>query len=412
MKKISVYYSGWDQDFHLADLAESGRDTLFEYTAEAKHRGLELSPFRFPLATTGTIQRSTRSSNALVGFINDALPDGWGMRLMDRALEARGRRPAEVTRLDRLAIIGDNAFGALRFVPPDSEAFDEKDLDLLALARETQSFIAGGTTETLQELLRVGGSPQGARPKAAVWYNPATARLSTSRFESAQPWLVKFPAASEHPEVCSIEKLYAELAMERGIEMPSTFAIELPDVDSAAFGVARFDRHEGHRVPIQSFAAMLDVDFSTAHADYRDLLILVKRVTKDQREVEKLYRRCVFNVAFNNRDDHLKNFAFLLTRSGNWTLAPAFDLTFSEGPGGEHWTTVKGVGKGITREHLLALAADASIKAGRAGEIIEEVVRPIPNWQRRMFKATGSKETRERVSDAVSDSLRLLTASR
>lgn len=408
MKKLIVYYSGWDQDFHLADLAESGRDTLFEYTAEARGRGLELSPFRFPLATTGTIHRPTRSANALVGFINDALPDGWGMRLMDRALEARGRRPAEVTPIDRLAIIGDNAFGALRFAPPDSEAVDEKDLDLLELARETQSFIAGQATEALPELLRVGGSPQGARPKAAIWYDPGTARLSTSRFDNAQPWLVKFPAASEHSEVCSVEKLYAALAIERGIEIPPTFAIELPDVDSAAFGIARFDRHEGQRVPIQSFAAMLDVDFSTSHADYRDLLILVKRITRDQREVEKLYRRCVFNVAYNNRDDHLKNFAFLLARNGNWTLAPAFDLTFSEGPGGEHWTTVKGAGKGITREHLIALAADASIKTDRAGEIIDEVVRPIPNWQRRITNATVSKETRNRVTEAIGESQRLL----
>jgi serine/threonine-protein kinase HipA len=153
---------------------------------------------------------------------------------------------------------------------------------------------------------------------------------------------------------------------------------------------------------------MLDVDFSTAHADYRDLLILVKRITRDQREVEKLYRRCVFNVAYNNRDDHLKNFAFLLTRSGNWTLAPAFDLTFSEGPGGEHWTTVKGAGKGITREHLMALAADASIKTGRAGEIIDEVVRPTPNWQRRIAKTTGNKDTQQRIAEALNDAHRQL----
>jgi serine/threonine-protein kinase HipA len=401
MKKLSVYYSGWGEDLHLAELAESGRDTLFEYTDEAKARGLELSPFRFPLEGIGTISRPTRSATALVGFINDALPDGWGMRLIDRALEARGRRPSEATPLDRLAIIGDNAFGALRFVPPDAEAVEEKDLDLLALARETQRFVAGHATDALPELLRVGGSPQGARPKAAVWYDLNTGRISTVEFKNAAPWLVKFPAASEHPEVCAIETVYSQLAAECGIEMPPTFAIELPDAGSAAFGIARFDRRDSLRVPIQSFAAMLDVDFSNAHADYRDLLMLVKRITRDQREVEKLFRRCVFNVVYNNRDDHLKNFAFQLNQDGNWGLTPAYDLTFCYGPGGEHWTTVKGAGKAIDRDHLVALAEDASIKKGRAEEILEEVISPVSKWLELSSTARVAKDTQSQIDYCI-----------
>lgn len=404
MKKLRVYYSGWGEDFHLADLAESGRNTLFEYTSVAKARGLEVSPHQFPLATTGTVARPTHQRNALVGFINDALPDGWGLRLMDRALEARGRRPAEVTPLERLMIVGDNAFGALRFAPADTLAADVQDLDLMALARETQKVIAGQATEFLPVLLH-NGSPQGARPKASIWMQTQTGRMSTAPFDDAEPWLVKFPAASEHPEVCAIEKIYAELASEGGIMVPPTIAIELKEIGSAAFAVARFDRYAGQRIAIQSFAGMLDVDFSTAHTGYESLLVLAKRVTRDQREVEKLYRRCVFNVLYNNRDDHLKNFAFQCDRDGLWRLTPAYDLTFSEGPGGEHWTTVMGQGRRITRDHLLALASSASIKKAKADAIISEVAKPAAQWSRRAARMSITKETWTMIGQRIRDNV-------
>lgn len=400
MKKLQVHYSGWGRDFQLGTLAEFGRDTLFEFSKDAIAQGLDLSPIQFPLATTGTVIRPTHGGRPTPGFIDDALPDGWGLLLMDRALAAKGLSLTQVTSLDRLAIVGDTAFGALRFEPAAAVELEAQDVAITDLARAVSAVLDGKPSELLPTLLRAG-SPQGARPKAAVWYEPSSHRMSTGPFGTAEPWLVKFPAKAEDPEVCDIEKVYALLAHQCGIEMPPTLSFPLENEHSAAFAVKRFDRINGHRVPVQSLAAVLDVDFARTSLDYGDMLLLVKRLTRDQREVEKLFTRCVFNVVFNNRDDHLKNFAVQLSADGHWHLTPAYDLTFSEGPQGQHWSLISGVGRDIRRDHLLALAARADIKKLAAISLIERVLNTVPALPRLASKYRIRKETTSYIAERL-----------
>ena len=317
MKRLAVRYCGWGEDWPLGHLADDGATLLFEYTPEALAQGLELSPLHLPLRAAA-FGGFAPHLHGLPGLIADSLPDGWGLLLMDRLFRRQGlRHPGP---LDRLAFIGDRAMGALRFVPAVKPDAEEPDWNLLILARESARALTDETGAALRELALTGGSPQGARPKALVHYDARTEQVSTRSDAAGEPWLVKFPAQGEHKEVCAIEQLYAEVARDCGLEMPASKCFDLAP-RLAAFGVARFDRERGLRVPVHSLAGLLQVDFRLpGNADYTALLRATRLLTRDEREVEKAYARAVFNVLFHNRDDHPKNFACASgeTGAGGW----------------------------------------------------------------------------------------------
>lgn len=198
-------------------------------------------------------------------------------------------------------------------------------------------------------------------------------QVSTLSDAPGEPWLVKFQASNEHKEVCAIEMMYSELARASGIDMPDTRYFNLSDTLSA-FAIARFDRERGARVPIHSLAGLLGIDYSVpGSVDYSGFLRATRFVTKDERKVVKAYRRAVFNVVMHNRDDHPKNFAWRLGADSRWRVAPAYDLTFSEGPSGEHSLDVGGKGRALTRADLNALASHAGIRIPTANLVIDEV---------------------------------------
>lgn len=384
MKRITAYYCGWGEDWPLGQLADDGRALLFEYTPEALAQGLELSPLHLKLRAAAYGDFPVYL-HRLPGLIADSLPDGWGLLLMDRLFRREGlRHPGP---LDRLAFMGDRAMGALRFVPARDDANEWParlpDWSLLALAEESARAMAGDAAVALRELALAGGSPQGARPKALVRYDASTGRVSTRADAPGAPWLVKFPGQGAHKEECAIEQLYAGLARDCGLEMPPSALFDLSP-RLAAFGVARFDREQGLRVPLHSLAGLLQVDFRMpGSTDYTTFLRATRLLTRDEREVRKAYARAVFNVLFHNRDDHPKNVAWRLGRDRCWRLAPAFDLTFSDGPGGQHHMDVCGEGAAITRKHLMQLAHEGGVSAQAAGEVIEQMLAQAAGFARR-----------------------------
>lgn len=404
MSRLTVHYDGWGESWPLGTLAEANGSLWFQYSVEARDQGLELSPLHLPLRVppyTGFPAHLHR----LPGLIEDSLPDGWGLLLMDRVFRQHGvRHPGP---LDRLAFIGGRAMGALRFVPAADTA-EEPDWNLLALAHQTEKVLADDAGAALLQLSLTGGSPQGARPKALVQYDPASGRISTRHDAPGEPWLVKFPAQAEHKEVCAIEQLYAELARECAIEVPSS---QWFDVSSsfAAFGVQRFDREHGMRVPIHSLAGLLHVDFrAPGAADYTAFLRATRLMTRDEREVQKAYERAVFNVLFHNRDDHPKNFAWRLGQDRRWRLAPAFDLTFSDGPMGEHHMDVCGKGKGIRRADLLRLAAEGGVAAVTAVAVIDRMLPHAASVAERAKDLPIRPATIEHLAGAIGASRDLL----
>lgn len=401
MKKLAVLYCGWGERWPLATLADDGRRLLFEYSAEALRQQLELSPRMLKLraAAYGDFPDALMR---LPGLLADCLPDGWGLQLMDRAFRKLGMK--EVSPLDRLAFIGDHAMGALAFEPANQDALADAAVDLRDLAKSVRAVLDGKDVDVLRQLILLGGSPHGARPKALVHYDPANGSMRTQATGGGDPWMIKFPARGEHKDACALEYAWSKLAAECQLEMPQTAHFDL-DRQGAAFGVRRFDRERGLRVPIHTLAGLLHADFRIPSLDYGTFLRATRFLTRDQREVEKAYQRAVFNVVFNNRDDHARNFAYRLDEHRRWKLAPAYDITFNDGAGGEHQMDVCGEGRVPGKADLLRLAADAEVPAARAAEIIERMATIASNLRLRLGDYPVRKTRQREVVAAVEANL-------
>ncbi len=148
MKKLNVIYTGWGERFTLGVLADDGRDILFEYTAAAIKRGLEVSPFKMPLSSQ-TFGDHPAHQLRLPGLISDCLPDGWGMLLMDRLFRKQGLDPAELSPLDRLGYIGETAMGALAYEPSQINGLPPEDVQLLELAQDVRHVFEDDESEAV-----------------------------------------------------------------------------------------------------------------------------------------------------------------------------------------------------------------------------------------------------------------------
>jgi serine/threonine-protein kinase HipA len=282
-------------------------------------------------------------------------------------------------------------------------------LDLLAA--EVQEVLNGEGGEFLQKLLLVGGSPQGARPKALVYRDPASGVFTTVAAPGLEAWLVKFPGREEHPEVCAIEMVYAERLRTCGIETQDTRYFSLPN-GLAAFATRRFDRKLGMRVPMQSLAAFTGADFKTPGVlDYVNFLRATQMCTNDVREKALAFERAVFNVAFNNRDDHPKNFAYVMQASGGWKLAPAYDVTFCEGPGGYHQMDVMGEALAIGRKALLELAQEAEVSVDVANRTVDRICAAASEFAvvaERLYPEVITRDTLQIIQKRIDENLELL----
>jgi serine/threonine-protein kinase HipA len=400
MKKIQVTYAGWGEQWPLGTLAEDGTALLFEYSSAALARGLELSPRHLKLRAAAYGDFPAHQLG-LPGLIADSLPDGWGRLLMDRHFKkSLGKEAYQVTPLERLAFMGSRAMGALTFAPPTDRELQPQEQALLALAQDIDNVVHDRDHSALLQLALVGGSPQGARPKALVQYHPLTGLMSTLESAGGTPWLVKFPARGEHADVCVVEHVYAELARLCGIDMPRTRYFLLPG-GLAAFAIERFDRANGQRVPMHTLAGALHVNFQLPSVDYQSLLRMTRWMTRSETEVLKAFERCVFNVVFNNRDDHTKNFSYLLSARGHWQLAPGYDLTYCEGPRGEHQMAVEGEGRHPGRAHLLQLAHQAGLPQAPCLEVLARVTAHAARFDALAREHPVREDTRRTISRAI-----------
>lgn len=378
---IKVYYRGFSEKRLVGHLTMDGARPVFGYDASWVTSGLELSPIEMPLQLKPFYGQHA-SSHHLCGLLSDSLPDGWGMLLMNRFFRQYhdqsnyGTALQRVSVLDRLAYIGDTALGALSFEPEHDIGTDTVDLNLTQLAHANHMILSGQDSEILKQLIVIGGSPQGARPKALVLFDKVSEFISTDltlTHASASPWLIKFPAQSEHKSVCLLEALYADMAKRAGLNMPAHHYFDIDEANSA-FGVQRFDYQDGQRVHIHTLAGLLDLDFRIPSLDYLQYLRCVRMLTQSQPQVEAAFRQAVFNVVFNNKDDHSKNFSFLMDKDGLWSISPSYDLSYNTGMNGYHQMDICGEALQPTLAHLLKLAKLADIKANRANQICEQVV--------------------------------------
>jgi serine/threonine-protein kinase HipA len=301
---------------------------------------------------------------------------------MDRFFRARGILPESLSPLDRLAWLGDRGMGALEYKPANIDASAPgAAMDLGSIAAQAERIVAGSAEEALPALRAGGGSSGGSRPKVFIAYNPVTGQVSSDILRPGpgfEPWLVKFRAREDPEDAGSIEAAYAEMAREAGIEFPPSRLFETSA--GRFFGVQRFDRGPGGlRIHVHTFGGMVHSHFRHPNRDYQEFLDVVFSATKDFRQVEQAFRRAAFNVLAHNRDDHVKNHAFIADRAGRWRLSPAYDLTLSGGISGQHNMTVAGSGNPGVPE-LLALAKAAGIRPRDASAMITSVSAAVVRW--------------------------------
>lgn len=383
---------GWDP---------ATRQVVAEWDARFIADPAPLSPLLVK-TPSGLLRPQSRSFGDLPALFGDTLPDGWGRLLIDRELAARGRSVREVTDLDRLAMVGEDGMGALTYRPAD-EPEGQEEISLDWFDRLAPEVGGAATAQDLERLRRMAGGSQGARPKFVAQISGDGARLRSHR----QPWepgwrqvLVKRRALTDDVGAVEAEAAYADMAKAAGIAMTPVEVLRASSGEPF-FAIERFDREGRARLHMQTAAALLDADFRRTTLDYVELLKLVRILTRDQRAVEEMFRRMVFNARALNRDDHLKNHAFLMDLTGLWRLAPAYDLSFSQGPGGEQSLLVGGEGRRPGRRQFHLVAERAGIKPRRTATIVGEVDAAIREWP--VF-ARG-REVPESLSAIISEAL-------
>ncbi|MCK6510019.1 type II toxin-antitoxin system HipA family toxin [Myxococcota bacterium] len=408
MKKLEVRLHRGPETFQsVGVLVEEKRGIFFEYDPLFLQSGLWLSPFKLPLRA-GVFQHKDFGFGPMFGLFDDSLPDGWGLLLMDRYLKGKGILPSSVSVLERLAYLGCRTMGALAYFPPtENNVSNQTVLDLHHLSNEARQIWQGNTTELLPELFRLGGSPGGARPKILVGIKEDSILSGEDDLpEGYRHWLIKFHGKTDDQESGAVERVYALMAESAGIAIPHTRLFETKEGERF-FGIERFDRQANTKFHVHSFGNLIHSNFRVPSCDYGQFLEVVQILTKNYHDVVQGFRRMIFNIATYNRDDHVKNFVFRLVE-GEWRLAPAFDLTFAEGPGGEHSMSVEGEGKMPRKQHVLSLAKRLSIPQIETEQMIEEVCDATQGWKKAAALIGISKKRIKQIAQKIDQSIKAL----
>lgn len=325
VNKIQVLYH--NRPVGILQMDSSRGVCVFEYEKSWLAGGFSLSPTELPLQS-GLFYADKDKLGGVFATFEDSLPDGYGLYLLDRILRKQGSSLDELTPLQRLSIIGNGGMGALTYQPvmkgfqAQEELEGEQQLDFLQEeALKVLSEKSGGDASLLYYNSSNSG---GARPKTVM------------KFRDGSHWLVKFRHTYDPSDIGRAELLYMQTARECGITIP-----RIGLVRDRYFAIERFDyAPDGQKVHVLTASALLKTDFRNQDVDYTNLLALTGYLTQDPAQVEEMFRRMVMNLVAMNKDDHAKNFSFICS-DGKWSLAPAYDITYSPaGSNGEHATSL------------------------------------------------------------------------
>lgn len=403
MRRLEVRLDWGPQEIRVGTLGEQDRRIHFEFDRAFLEAPLPISPIHLKPGPD-VYAHTDRAFNDVFGVFHDSLPDGWGMLLMDRHLRKQGLDLMRVTALDRLAYIGIRGMGALTYHPPeDLPEVDPLVLDLRALADQSARILQGSPEDLLPALRIAGGSPGGARPKVLAAYHEGKNVLLSGAGSiplGFQPLLIKFAAEDDGEDIGAVEYAYAQMAQAAGIGMPPVRLLASED-DTRYFAVERFDRVDDARRHVHTLGGLLHASHREPSLDYDHLLRVTLFLTKDHRQVEEAFRRAAFNVFAHNRDDHSKNFSFVMDREGLWQLAPAYDLVFSHGINGWHSTSIVGEAENPTEADLRRLAETFSLERRVVDAVLEQVRDAVAGWETVAHEAGVSPERIGNIQDAL-----------
>ena len=420
----------WGSTIGAVALVEGAQAATFEYAPAFAKSGIEVSPLMMPLSSRlySFPELNSKTFRGLPGMLADSLPDRFGNALIDAWLVREGRIEGSLNAVERLCYTGARGMGALEFAPakgPPARGSSHVEVQqLVELASEVlthrnnlrASFHDEDKEVALREILRVGTSAGGARAKAVVAWNPETNEVRSGQVKAGKGfeyWLMKFDGVSgnkdkelEDPKgYGAIEYAYHCMAVDAGITMSPCRIFE--ENGRRHFMTRRFDRLEGgEKLHMQSLCGLAHYDFNQAGAyGYEQALQVIRQLGLPMSAVEEQFRRMVFNIIGRNQDDHVKNIAFLMDKSGAWTLSPAFDMTYSFQPRGKwtsaHQMTLNGKQDQFVLDDFKACASAASMKRGRAEAIIDEVRDVIQRWRDYAEEARVLSEHRDRIQKTL-----------
>jgi len=399
----------WDRDRALAE---------FEYDAAFLASGIELAPLQMPLgAGVFSFPGLSRATyKGLPAMLADSLPDKFGTALIDAWLVRQGRSLDDFSPVERLCYVAERGMGALEYAPAiDTGEASNAPLDvaeLVALAQtavSAKSGLAVASTEPeladLTEIIRVGTSAGGARAKAVIAWNETTGEIRSGQLDQPSEfthWLLKFDGvdANRDKELADplgfgrIEYAYSQMARAAGITLPRTRLLE--EGGRAHFMTQRFDRIGGDKLHMQSLTALAHFDFNMAGAhSYEQALRVMRQLGVGHRHVVEQFRRAVFNVVARNQDDHTKNISFVMNRSGVWSLAPAYDVTYSYNPAGawtsSHQMSLNAKRDDFTRADIATFAAAADLSERDGLAMLDATIDTVSDWP--SFAAEAGVET-------------------
>lgn len=401
------------------------RYAVFEYTPEFLRSGLDISPIHMSLdaARSGDARFSFPALNhatflGLPGLLADALPDKFGNSIIDAWLARQGRDSSSFSPVERLCYTGRRGMGALEFEPAIDQRFDTpvavEIAELVNLAQQIMQERSDlkvdlghehSNAEAIADILRVGTSAGGARPKAVIAMNAAGHVLSgqIDAPDGYDYWILKFDGVTdlelgEPRGYGRIEYAYYRMAQAAGIHM--TECRLLQEDDRAHFMTRRFDRQQGRKLHMQTLCGLAHYDFNQAGAySYEQLFQVMRRLRLSKADAAEQFRRIVFNILARDLDDHTKNVAFLMGADGRWQLAPAYDVTYAHNPKGrwtnQHQMSLAGKRESFSRQDLLTLAE--SISLSNADELIEQVTSSIDRWPEYARDAGIKQSTIEQI---------------
>lgn len=401
----------WDKTVGAVAWNERERIASFEYDSNFIKMGYELAPLKMPISTNNRIfsfpeVRASRNSEydtfkGMPGLLADVLPDKYGNQLINNWLAQNGRPENSMNPIEQLCFIGTRGMGALEFEPtqlnPSKRTFQVEINSLVDIARKMlqkreqfETNMGKDEHQAMMEILKIGTSAGGARPKAIIAYNKKTGQVRSGQTKAPkgfEHYLIKLDGVSdtqfgESKGYGRIEMAYYKMAKACGIEMMESQLLE--ENGRAHFMTKRFDREGGDkRHHIQTLCAMQHYDFNEINSySYEQLFQTMRLLHLPYPQAEQLFRRMVFNVLAQNCDDHTKNFAFRLKKNSNWELTPAYDICHAYSPNSawvnQHALSINGKRKGIVKNDLLTISESMNIK--KADKIITEINEKVLSW--------------------------------
>ncbi len=392
-QKIKAFLNLNNTKTEIGNLAQSQGKIYFKYHPEFIAQGIEISPYKMKLSNEILSPKETHCEG-LFGVFSDSIPDGWGKLLLDRKLLSTGINLNEMSPLDRLSYIDKNGMGAISYEPEQENNYSNfSAIDLDQISNEVEMVLSGASADVIDELFQFGGSSGGARPKILVGFNSKTEELLYGKSDlpdGFEHWIIKFPSSNDLPDIALVEFTYNEMARNAGITV-ADFRLFKSRKGAYFFGCKRFDRIHNEKLHLHSVAGLLHDNFRMSTLDYGHIMDCAFTLEKDFTAYQKILRLATFNVLAHNRDDHSKNFSFLMDKNGEWKFALAYDLTFSNSSFGFHSTSVAGESKNPSLQHLSELAQHFGVK--KVHLIFDEVRESISEFEKIAINRGISKDS-------------------